>query len=147
MEILSQVRKWECIAADEALPFITRSALAYRKVGDWIEQCIEDDAKITQTEPRINTQEITLEIAQMAIDHWGDGCQTSKAIEELAELIRALVKDSYNPKLDILDELVDVDIMCTQLRLILKITHLEYETHKISKLVRLKERIVAEGEK
>ena len=52
---------------------------------------------------------------EKAIRHYGSKNQITKSIEEMAELIRALTRDDTQ---NIMEEIADVHIMITQLRLI-----------------------------
>ncbi|GAI78537.1 unnamed protein product, partial [marine sediment metagenome] len=63
------------------------------------------------------------ELYKKAIEKWGYELQINMCIEECAELIKALMKGRRNPKNpnlvdDILEEMVDVEIMIEQLKLI-----------------------------
>lgn len=56
-----------------------------------------------------------------AIAHWGADYQTLKAIEEMAELTKAISKDFYSvggTTDELVDEIADVTIMMEQLRMI-----------------------------
>ena len=80
------------------------------------------------------------QILQSAIDTYGPEHQVDMAIEEMAELIKALLKMRRPDKAsltDVLEEIADVQIMLDQLRLIYGQTH-DAET---AKLVRLQERV------
>lgn len=60
------------------------------------------------------------QVYQKAITHYGDVAQVLKAVEEMSELIKVLVKDMKmeESKDQLIDELADVSIMCEQLRMI-----------------------------
>lgn len=60
------------------------------------------------------------QVYQKAITHYGDVAQVLKAVEEMSELIKVLVKDMKmeESKDRLIDELADVSIMCEQLRMI-----------------------------
>ena len=80
------------------------------------------------------------EILQSAIDTYGPEHQVDMAIEEMAELIKALLKMRRPDKAswaDVLEEIADVQIMLDQLRLIYGQTH----NAEIAKLMRLRERV------
>jgi phosphoribosyl-ATP pyrophosphohydrolase len=53
---------------------------------------------------------------QQAIDKWGTELQYQKAIEEMAELIKAICK---REKLNIIEECADVLIMAEQIKIII----------------------------
>lgn len=90
-------------------------------------------------------------ILQNAIDTWGPRTQTVKAMEELAELIRALSRRLLSMWLDtgdgndalenVREEMADVSIMLNQLELIFGDTTEE----EIRKLLRLEARIAEEN--
>ena len=75
------------------------------------------------------------EIMRAAINHYGEGAQVKKAIEELGELIVALAKEDLT---NIKDELTDVGIMIDQLFLIL---YYDLRSRRQYKLGRLKKRM------
>jgi phosphoribosyl-ATP pyrophosphohydrolase len=53
---------------------------------------------------------------QQAINKWGEECQYQKAIEECAELIKAICK---RDKLNIIEECADVLIMAEQIKMMI----------------------------
>ena len=75
------------------------------------------------------------EIMRAAINHYGEGAQVKKAIEELGELIVALAKEDIP---NIKDEIADVGIMLDQLCMILDY---DPESRRQYKLGRLKKRM------
>lgn len=85
-------------------------------------------------------------ILKHAISHYGETHQIDKAIEEMSELTKALLKLRYAEKdyeLDILqkavaEEMADVGIMLLQLRMIFDFdsTILQYEEEKVQRLQR-----------
>ena len=85
------------------------------------------------------------EIYQKAIDKWGLEKQALKAVEEMAELIQALVKDNFHKPAsqeiceNIHEEIADVEIMLAQLRLIYPSDLIDKQKH--FKLKRLQETI------
>jgi NTP pyrophosphatase (non-canonical NTP hydrolase) len=86
------------------------------------------------------------EIYQEAIKKWGIELQIFVAIEECAELTKALCKYLRNHSLtsavkaSVADEIADVKIMCEQLTIMFGIEQ-EVGIAKMAKLQRLKERI------
>ncbi len=89
------------------------------------------------------------EVYKSAIDKWGKEIQTEIAIEEMAELIKALqkIKRSSSGKTtewlnlihNVCEEIADVEIMIEQLKLIYPNSIvMDYKTAKID---RLKERL------
>lgn len=83
------------------------------------------------------------QILKSAIEKWGKDLQTEIAIEELAELIKALQKHKRNPSEDTLrnvcEEIADVSIMIAQLNLIYPINYVK--DFECGKYDRLKNRI------
>lgn len=82
-----------------------------------------------------------------AVKQWGILAQLDMVVEECSELIQAIQKAKRvkNDKqkamreLNIAYEIVDVEIMCEQLRIIFK--EQPFDKLKQSKLIRLKERL------
>ena len=72
-----------------------------------------------------------------ALDKWGQDLQISKTIEELAELIIALLGTDDQK---IYEEMADVEIMCEQLKITFGCRDM-VKLQKIAKLMRLKQRI------
>jgi len=86
------------------------------------------------------------EIFKRAITIYGENMQELVAIEEFAELTKALIKrmrkispDEYEES--VLEELVDCEIMIEQLKIIGKVNKAEFETIKKEKLLRLEKRL------
>lgn len=82
------------------------------------------------------------DILNMAIEKYGPEAQTDMAIEEMSELIKALLKlrrypDSEQAKKDILEEMADVSIMLDQM----KIIYGGYGFERYKKLERLHNRL------
>lgn len=85
-------------------------------------------------------------VLERAIDEYGEECQIDKAIEEMSELTKALLKRRYVSKdyeIDILDdaiaeEIADVEIMIKQLKMIHQFEYkvLQYKKEKIERLER-----------
>ena len=80
-----------------------------------------------------------------AIDAFGNDMQTEVAIEEMSELIKALVKYDRYPGLDtlmnIIEEIADVQIMLDQLKIIHAITDTDLSKVRADKITRLRDRI------
>lgn len=57
-------------------------------------------------------------ICQKAIDNWGEALQQVVAMEECSELVQAISKSIRGKEHNVEEEIADVEIMCTQLRLI-----------------------------
>lgn len=81
------------------------------------------------------------QLYKQALDEWGYAPQVRMAIEECAELIKALAKIQRNTNYltidDVLEEMADVEIMLEQLKIIF-----DYEVSgllSISKFQRIKE--------
>lgn len=81
-----------------------------------------------------------MKIYKQAIEKFGSINQTYKAIEELTELSLALQKDDID---NILEEIVDVEIMIKQLKIIYGCKERRSEWKKI-KIERLKDAIDAQ---
>jgi tRNA(Ser,Leu) C12 N-acetylase TAN1 len=93
-----------------------------------------------------------IEVCEMALNHHGVTTQTIKTIEELAELQVELAKtvNLNHRKTMFIDELVDVELMLTQIKLAYFPTYediKEFNDHKRVKLERLKSRIEADIER
>lgn len=73
-------------------------------------------------------------ILKKAIAKFGMQRQTDKAIEELSELIRAIVRDDND---NILEEIADVEIMIAQLKIIFKFKQTKIDDIKKYKIERL----------
>lgn len=93
---------------------------------------------------------IKSEIYKRALDRWGEDAQINMAIEECGELIVALIKRNRNRNKSsinqIIEEMVDVEIMIEQLKIIFSTKHSEFESftfeiYKRRKLNRLNERL------
>lgn len=89
---------------------------------------------------------MTPELIDKVTFHFGEKNQLIKAIEEMSELQKELCKVILTPNLtikptdEIIDELADVEIMCTQLRHIFGISE-QVDSRKEFKIERLKQRI------
>lgn len=64
-----------------------------------------------------------MDVLSRAIAHWGADTQTDKAIEEMGELMQAIMKyrhkgHSQERLTSLLEEIADVEIMLTQLKTI-----------------------------
>lgn len=83
------------------------------------------------------------QILKSAINKWGKPIQIDIAIEEMAELIKALQKHKRNPSEETLtnvcEEIADVSIMIAQLNLMFPITYIK--DFECAKYDRLKNRI------
>ena len=80
-----------------------------------------------------------------AIDTYGNKHQKIQAIEELNELSQAICKSFRNDiqenRLNIIDEIADVEIMMYQLKLILNIDAIEVQNRVDFKVDRLNKRL------
>lgn len=82
------------------------------------------------------------DILRSAVEKFGDNSQCLKAIEEMSELQRELVKyvlgaeDSSAQVAKICEEIADVEIMIAQLRIIFPFDKviLNYKEHKLKRL-------------
>jgi len=93
---------------------------------------------------KVEFSENEVAMMQTALDQWGLNAQVGQAIEECAELIVALQKFiNRTPKMEsvdvITDEIADVEMMLSQLRLALDIDddtlreRIEYKFSRLSK--------------
>ena len=85
------------------------------------------------------------ELYKIAIETYGDEAQINQGIEEMAELIQAINKFRRNPGYyprwyDIVEEIVDVEVMLEQYKIIFGAT-LPVNRIKSNKLQRLAERL------
>ena len=87
------------------------------------------------------TQQEIDSICQQAVDKWGTIPQSDMAIEEMAELTNALMKDRRGRVTldDIITEVADVTIMMNQLSYIVGRDKVQAEVER--KIVRLKGRL------
>ena len=87
-----------------------------------------------------------IELFRNAIETFGIEPQKKMCIEECAELINALAKESRgrSSKKDIITELADVSIMVGQLALFYGLN--EFENERNRKLMKLNERILKHGQ-
>ncbi len=97
--------------------------------------------------------EANRELYLKSLQKWGKVLQVNMAVEEMAELTFALMKELRTSneerrsnwgaiKRAILDEIVDVSILLEQLRVIYFISDAEYEQWRKQKLARLRERLI-----
>ena len=75
---------------------------------------------------KVHFTEDEIQMMQQALDQWGPAAQVGQTVEECAELIVALqkyVNRTPQPEVigNILDEIVDVEMMLAQMRLMLGI--------------------------
>ena len=81
-------------------------------------------------------------VYRKAIDVWGITAQVDMAIEECAELIKALQKrkraEGTGTIDDVLEEMADVEIMLEQLKVIFDYTPGGYEKSQFEQLKKLK---------
>ena len=85
-------------------------------------------------------KKVRKQILTAAICHYGTGNQRFKAMEELAELIRALAR--CDDRENLAEEMADVRIMLDQLEIMLG-NHDEVREWEYEKLMRLNERLHA----
>jgi NTP pyrophosphatase (non-canonical NTP hydrolase) len=92
---------------------------------------------------------LQLKVFNQAIDKFGRNNQMDMAVEECAELIKAINKYKRKPSGytadDILDEIADVEIMCQQLRIMFDNRHTRVDDIKKKKIIRLQSRIESHG--
>lgn len=88
-----------------------------------------------------------IEVIEKAVETYGPEAQTDMMMEEMSELIKALLKHRRNPSADTLanirEEMADVQIMLDQMRLI----YGDYTQDIVFKLSRLSRRLGIGDEK
>lgn len=85
------------------------------------------------------------ELYKLAIETYGDEAQINQGIEEMAELIQAVNKfrRDIGTWHDVVEEIVDVEIMMEQYKIIFEISEDKISRFKNKKLNRLAERLEA----
>ena len=86
------------------------------------------------------------EILEKAIQTWGKQAQVLMVLEEMAELQKEILKNINREKNNIselVDEVTDVEIMLTQLKMIYGIEN-AVETHLPEKLEKIEKRLIWE---
>lgn len=85
------------------------------------------------------------DVLQAAVDHYGSDRQIDKAIEEMSELTKALLKLRYDANEqtveNVFEEMADVEIMLDQLKLIIG----DKAIYRCDKVYRLTEKLHEEG--
>lgn len=81
-----------------------------------------------------------------AIEVYGEDLQKQVAIEEMAELTKEICKDfrGKDNREQIIEEIVDVYIVLEQLLIMYDINATEFSETRVSKIMRLKERLEKE---
>ena len=85
------------------------------------------------------TKDEEIVICNKAINSYGNASQKIKAIEEMGELIQAISKSLLDGKNNVEEEIADVEIMLTQLKIMYNFS--DVENWRNYKLNRLKERV------
>ena len=85
------------------------------------------------------TKDEEIIICNKAINSYGNASQKIKAIEEMGELIQAISKSLLDNKNNVEEEIADVEIMLTQLKIMYNLS--DIENWRNYKLNRLKERV------
>ena len=85
------------------------------------------------------TKDEEIIICNKAINTYGNASQKVKAIEEMGELIQAISKSLLDNKNNVEEEIADVEIMLTQLKIMYNLS--DIENWRNYKLNRLKERV------
>ena len=83
------------------------------------------------------TKDEEIVICNKAINSYGNASQKIKAIEEMGELIQAISKSLLDNKNNVEEEIADVEIMLTQLKIMYSLN--DIENWRNYKLKRLKE--------
>jgi len=82
------------------------------------------------------------ELYEDAIKLWGKESQVLMAIEEMGELLQVLSKVTRKvngcPVIDVINEIVDVDILLQQLKVVFEVKDKHYNIIKAKKLQKLK---------
>ena len=85
------------------------------------------------------TKDEEIVICKKAINSYGNASQKIKAIEEMGELIQAISKSLLDNENNVEEEIADVEIMLTQLKIMYNLS--DIENWRNYKLNRLKERV------
>ena len=85
------------------------------------------------------TKDEEIIICNKAINSYGNASQKIKAIEEMGELIQAISKSLLDNENNVEEEIADVEIMLTQLKIMYNLS--DIENWRNYKLNRLKERL------
>ena len=85
------------------------------------------------------TKDEEIVICNKAINSYGNASQKIKAIEEMGELIQAISKSLLDGENNVEEEIADVEIMLTQLKIMYSLN--DIENWRNYKLNRLKERV------
>ena len=85
------------------------------------------------------TKDEEIVICNKAINSYGNASQKIKAIEEMGELIQAISKTLLDNENNVEEEIADVEIMLTQLKIMYNLS--DIENWRNYKLNRLKERV------
>lgn len=84
------------------------------------------------------------EIFTKAIKQYGEKAQVDVAIEEMSELIQAILHERRGRENNIAEEIADVEIMLSQLKMIYMCKH-QVAEFKHKKILRLAERLGLKG--
>ena len=85
------------------------------------------------------TKDEEIIICNKAINSYGNASQKIKAIEEMGELIQAISKSLLDNENNVEEEIADVEIMLTQLKIMYNLS--DVENWRNYKLNRLKDRV------
>ena len=85
------------------------------------------------------TKDEEIVICNKAINTYGNASQKIKAIEEMGELIQAISKSLLDNENNVEEEIADVEIMLTQLKIMYNLS--DVENWRNYKLNRLKDRV------
>ena len=85
------------------------------------------------------TKDEEIVICNKAINSYGNASQKIKAIEEMGELIQAISKSLLDGENNVEEEIADVEIMLTQLKIMYNLS--DVENWRNYKLNRLKDRV------
>lgn len=83
------------------------------------------------------------EILTKAIQTWGTEAQVLMVLEEMAELQKEILKNINRGKenlCELIDEITDVEIMLTQLKMIYNVDH-QVQEHRCEKLEKIEARL------
>lgn len=86
-------------------------------------------------------------IYERALSAWGKNAQMMQVVEEMSELIKEIIKNinrNKNNVTELVEETADVEIMLEQLKLCYNIKE-QVDAYKEAKLIKLSERLDAEG--
>lgn len=88
---------------------------------------------------------------KQAIELWGIDAQIHQTVEEAGEFLAALSKHYWRDKkegtrIDLIDEMFDLELMLAQLRMMLEVTEEEFNERKACKMEKFKKQMIQQAE-